>query len=106
MITLVEALHFRCLRYVSRPLKRLQILVGPNASGKTTFLDAISFLGTFVMSGPEGAFRERTQNPLDLFWGRQRDVLELAIEARIPNELQQKLSSTELDTVRYDVSIN
>lgn len=39
MITLIEALNYRCLRYISRPLESFHVLVGPNASGKTTFLD-------------------------------------------------------------------
>ena len=43
MITLVEALNYRCLRYVHRPLKPFHVLVGPNASGKSTFLDVIGF---------------------------------------------------------------
>ena len=44
MLTRVEALNFRCLRYVSRPLDRFHVLVGPNASGKTTFLDVVGFV--------------------------------------------------------------
>ena len=43
MITLIEALNYRCLRYISRPLKPFHVLVGPNASGKTTFLDVVAF---------------------------------------------------------------
>lgn len=37
MITLVEALNYRCLRCVRRPLKPFHVLVGANAFGKTTF---------------------------------------------------------------------
>lgn len=44
MICSIEALKFRCLRYVQRPLLPFHVLVGPNASGKTTFLDVVSFL--------------------------------------------------------------
>ena len=36
MITKVEALGYRCLKYVSQDLDRFHILVGPNASGKST----------------------------------------------------------------------
>ena len=40
MITLVEAMNYRCLRYVRETFKAMiHVLVGPNASGKTTFLD-------------------------------------------------------------------
>ena len=51
MIRLVETLNFRCLRYIRQPLENFHVLVGPNASGKTTFLDVISFLGQVVSDG-------------------------------------------------------
>ena len=41
MITLVEALNYRCLRSVKRRLQPFHVLIGPNASGETTFLDII-----------------------------------------------------------------
>jgi predicted ATPase len=85
VIAFFEALHYRCLRYVQRPLGRMQILIGPNGSGKTTFLDALGFLGTLVRDGLHAAFEERTTNPVDLVWGRNPDLpVELAIEARLP----------------------
>ncbi len=106
MIQLVEALNFRCLRYIQRPLERLQILVGPNASGKTTFLDVISFLGDIVTSGIEDAFRNRTQNPLDLFWSRQAGTtMELAVEGTIPEQLRDRLKDRKYDTIRYELAI-
>ena len=70
MIRLVEALNFRCLRYVRQPLGPFHVLVGPNASGKTTFLDAVAFLGRLVADGPEAAIGQWTQNIQDLMWGR------------------------------------
>src|SRR5712692_8357593 len=70
LIKLVEALDFRCLRYVSRPLGPFHVLVGPNASGKTTFLDVVAFLGDLVSEGLETATNQRTQNFEDLLWKR------------------------------------
>ena len=105
MITLIEALNYRCLRYVQRPLKPFHVLVGPNASGKTTFLDVIGFLGDLVSKGFDVALSERTSNPEELLFRRQSDKLELAIEARIPDELRQQTSKPELDTIRYEVDI-
>ena len=35
MISLVEALNYRCLRYVSSPLGPFHVLVGPNAAWRT-----------------------------------------------------------------------
>jgi predicted ATPase len=105
MITRIEALNYRCLRYVRQDLGPFHVLVGPNASGKTTFLDVIAFLGTLVSDGPEAAVVERTQNFRDLVWGRQGDRFELALEAAIPDQLIQQVEQVKLDVVRYEVAI-
>ncbi len=105
MISRIEVLNYRCLRFIQRPLDAMHILVGPNASGKTTFLDVISFLGRLVSDGLETAFSERTRNPLDLVWGRGPGVIELALEARIPERLLPLLGEKGFETVRYEVQI-
>ena len=43
MIRRLQALNYRCLRYVDVPLDRFRVLVGPNASGKSTLFDALDF---------------------------------------------------------------
>jgi predicted ATPase len=103
MITLIEALNFRCLHHVRQALGRFHVLVGPNASGKTTFLDVVSFLGDLVTHGPEEAIRARTQNFVDLLWGRQGDSFQAAIEARLPDRLIAP--GSDRDTIRYEVQI-
>ena len=105
MIRLIEALGFRCLRYVRQPLDSFHVLVGPNASGKTTFLDVVAFLGQMISDGPDAAIRQASQNLDDLIWGRKGDRFELAIEAAIPEDRRTRLSKGELDTVRYEVQI-
>lgn len=104
MIRLIEALNFRCLRYVRQPLGRFHVLVGPNASGKTTFLDVVSFLGRLVADNLEVAIGERTENFHDLLWMRQGDRFELALEAAIPEDRKARLTKP-FDTVRYEVRI-
>ena len=105
MITLIEALNYRCLRYVSRPLASFHVLVGPNASGKTTFLDVVAFLQDLVSVGLDGALSRRTANPEELLFRRQGSKMQTAIEARIPDDLRQKTAKPELDTARYEVAI-
>jgi predicted ATPase len=103
MITLIEALNFRCLHHVRQTLGRFHVLVGPNASGKTTFLDVVSFLGDLVTHGPEEAIRARTENFVDLLWGRQGDSFQVAIEARLPDRLIAP--GSDRDTIRYEVQL-
>jgi len=105
MITLVEALGYRCLRHISQPLGPFHVLVGPNASGKTTFLDVIAFLGRLASDGIEAAVEERTQNFYDLLWKRMGQRFELAVEARIPHALRGSLTRTDFETVRYEIAL-
>lgn len=104
MITLIEAKNFRCLRYIRQSLDRFHVLVGPNASGKTTFLDVVAFLGHLVSEGLDAAIYERTQNFRDLTWGRDGDGFELAIEVAIPEDRRPLLKNKDFNTIRYEVS--
>lgn len=104
MIRLIEALNYRCLRYVRQEMGPFHVLVGPNASGKSTFLDEVAFLGQLVSEGPEAAIRSRSPNPRDLVWNHEGDRFELAIELEIPEELRRAFDEP-LDTVRYEVAI-
>lgn len=106
MITLIEAKNFRCLRDIHQQLGPFHVLVGPNASCKTTFLDVIAFLGQLVSEGLDAAIYERTQSFRDLTWGRDGDGFELAIELAIPEERRSKLKNKEFNTVRYEVSFS
>lgn len=105
MITLIEALNYRCLKYIRQPLGPFHALVGPNASGKTTFLDVVAFLGKLVSEGLDAAVHDRTSNFEDLLWRRSGNGFELAIEAGIPEEKRQLLPEKEYDTIRYEISL-
>ncbi len=105
MISLIETLNFRCLRFISQPLGQFSVLVGPNASGKTTFLDVVAFLSDLVSEGLDYALGERTKDFRDLVWGRNDGSFELAIEARIPEDRRRLLAVTDYDTVRYEVAV-
>ncbi len=105
MITLIEALNYRSLKYISQPLGPFHVLIGPNASGKSTFLDVVAFLGRLVSDGVEAAVRERTENFVDLLWKREGTRFELAIEAALPAEVVAALGNGSLTTIRYEVAI-
>lgn len=107
MITLIEASNYRCLRYISQTLGPFHILVGPNASGKTTFLDVISFMSQLVSNGLDFALNSRANSIQDLIWRGSADRFELAIEARIPENLQRLFNKNNnpYTTIRYEVAI-
>jgi predicted ATPase len=103
MITLVEAFGYRCLRHISQPLGPFHVLVGPNGSGKTTFLDVIAFLGHLMSEDVEDVVRERTSNFYDLLWQRAGHQFKLAIEASIPDAFLDLLARRDFETVRYEI---
>jgi len=83
------------------------VLIGPNASGKSTFLDVLNFAGRLVSDGLDAAIEERTTSFHDLVWKRRVDgCFELAIEAAIPGDLCQKLpKERRWKTIRYEIRI-
>ena len=108
MITRIQALNYRGLRYVDVPLDRFHILVGANASGKSTLLDVVSFVGDFVRNGLEEAIDRRSENFQDLVWSRPREELgfELALEFEIPESLRELLPKENgFHTYRYEIAV-
>lgn len=105
MIRSIEALNYRCLKFVRRELSDFQVLVGSNASGKSTFLDVPAFLGDLVSEGLEHAVQTRTENYEDLFWGRSGGRFELAVELEIPEAKRDLLTWKSYNRVRYEVVV-
>ena len=66
MIQRLETLYYQCLRHIEQDLAPFHMLVGANGSGKTTFLDAIAFLGDFVRDGLDAAIYDRANDLRDL----------------------------------------
>lgn len=89
MITRIQALNFRCLQYIDQRVANFHALIGPNASGKTTFLDILAFVRDLVLprNDLEIAIQNRTRNFRDLLWKHQGDCFELALEAEVPDEI-------------------
>ena len=108
MIRRIQALNYRCLRYVDVRLDRFHILVGPNASGKSTLLDVVGFLGDMVQDGLLGAVEKRTRNFQDLVWDRPKGDMgfELALEFDFPpNVVDAPTAEVDCERLRYEVRI-
>lgn len=105
MIRRIEALNFRCLRYIRQELNPFNVLVGPNASGKTTFLDVVAFLGDLLCLGLENAIEQRTSDIRDLIWQRKGTAFELAVELEPPEERRKMIKDRSYDLCRYEVAI-
>lgn len=106
MIRLVEALNFRCLKYIQHPLRDFQVPVGPNASGKTSFLDVIGFLGDLINEGLQAAVEKRTGTFDDLLFNHQGNRFELAVEFEIPSAIRERYDeSKRYHCIRYEIAI-
>lgn len=101
MLTRIQALNYRALHYIDQSILPFQVLIGPNASGKSTFLDVIAFMSDIITkSSVEDAVRERAPDIRDLTWMRSSDWLELVVEAQIPAEFH-----LQYPRLRYEVRV-
>lgn len=105
MIATIEALNYRCLRYVRQDVGAFQVLVGPNASGKSAFLDTVAFLGDLLKGDVERAVRERSSDPRALFWMGQGNAFEIAVEFVIPEDRRREPFQNNYPRARYEVSV-
>ncbi len=111
MIHRLEVAGFRALRHVSVDLSGFHLLVGANATGKSTFFEAIHLLRDVLRSGLDhaifGAVSEgipqRAEDPIDLTWMGRGDPIEVAVTAIIPKELRR---DDNYGYCRYEISLS
>ena len=110
IINRVQVLNYGCLHYVDVPLDRFHVFVGPNASGKSTLMDAIKFVSDVVRDGVDAACRARTSNFADLVWVRPQDPkkqrFEIALEFGLPEEVRDKMPEQRSFSIfRYEMAV-
>ncbi len=92
MIRRIEVFSYKCLRYVRQDLASFQILVGPNASGKSTFLDTLVFLRDLLHHGLDRSVRMRARTLQELTWRMQSNAFEIAVEFELPQNVERTAS--------------
>lgn len=116
LIRRIEALNYRSLRYVAQALPAFGILVGPNASGKSTFIDSIALVSDFMRDGLDrailfsnGSGGGRAGKLDEIIFGGTGDHFELAFEMTVPDELVQsrRIGTQEyvFDVARYELAV-
>jgi len=105
MIQLIETKNYRSLRFISRPLDSFHVLVGANATGKSTFLDVISFLSDIVNFGIDSAIQERASHFDELTFAEKGGDIELAIEVKLPETISTLFSEKKFTLIRYELRI-
>jgi predicted ATPase len=109
MFSLIQARKYRSLKNVDQSVASFQALVGPNASGKTTFLDVIDLLGELTRSRGDVAavIRSRSSSFEKLVWLGEGESFQLAVEAVIPESVHSLLlpDKRNYSHVRYEIEI-
>jgi len=109
MFTRIQTRSFRCLKAVDQSMGPFRALVGPNASGKTTFLDVIGFLGDLVKNRGDVflSVQARSTDFEKLVWMGRGRSFQLAVEAEIPEHVKQFMAEVKqrFNRVRYEVEI-
>jgi energy-coupling factor transporter ATP-binding protein EcfA2 len=97
MIQLLQAKNFRMLRSNSVALQPFQVLVGQNASGKSTFLGALQFLSDVLKGGAPFAVERLAPSFYDLCFDI-REPISLAVELTVPSAGQSR-------PLRYEIEV-
>ncbi|HYU54276.1 MAG TPA: AAA family ATPase [Gemmatimonadaceae bacterium] len=109
MFTRIQTRSFRCLKSVDQTLGPFRALVGPNASGKTTFLDVVGLLGDLIKNRGDvlRAIQERSTDFEKLLWMGKGRAFELAVEAEIPDAIKEEMAEEKqrFSRIRYEVEI-
>lgn len=105
MIRRLQVLHYRALKYTDIELSNFHILIGPNASGKSTFLDVINLIKDILNEGPHKAVEKRASRFNELLWMQQGTKFEIAIELEIPKDIRGGLKNKDYSLVRYEISL-
>lgn len=112
MIHKIEVKGLRALRYVSVVLDPFLVMVGPNASGKSTLFDALLLVRDVLTSGLDAAvygntrmsIAPRAPDALDLTWMRQGGDIEIAITLKLPDAIVSKLDD-RYHFARYELAL-
>jgi predicted ATPase len=109
MFTRIQALRFRSLKFVEQPLGAFCALVGPNGSGKTTFLDVVALLGDLTRNRGDvlETIQARSATFEKLLWMGRGRSFQLAVEAEIPDVVRTALAveKQRFTRIRYLVEI-
>jgi predicted ATPase len=105
MIYCIEVKNYRSLKYIRQTIHDFQVMIGANASGKTTFLDVIRFISDIVQLGIDEAISRRAPVFQDLTFLGKGGTIQLALEIHLPDSIREKLSDREFSHIRYEMEI-
>ncbi len=100
MIKTIEVLFYKGFKYNQIDLQNYNILVGPNASGKSSFIDVLRFIRDILNEGPVSAVEKRSSSFRELIWNQSEYYCEFALEFMLPANKGQKYKKA-----RYEIAL-
>jgi predicted ATPase len=85
MIQTLGIKRYRSLANVSLRFRRIHLLIGPNAAGKSNFIDALRLLAEAVRADMETAVTRRGGLKAAVFLGAAEPTFEIALEYFVPD---------------------
>lgn len=109
MFTRIQALKYRSLKFVDQSLGPFHALVGPNASGKSTLLDVLLFVGD-LMRGRGDVVETVVKRSADfskLPWKGLGRSFQLVVEAEIPRQILDRVDEDRrpYSVARYEIAV-
>src|SRR4051795_7364371 len=98
MIQLLQAKNFRMLRSNSVALQPFQVLVGQNATGKSTLLGALQLIGDVLGHGVHSAVERVAPSFYDLCFDPSQPIA-LSVQLPVP------ATGQETRLLRYEIEI-
>lgn len=103
MLSRLEVLRYKAFKYIDVNISNFNVLVGPNASGKSTLLDVFTLLKDILVLSPHQAIERRSSRFDELVWKQQENKFEIAIEFCIPQHIEEKLKEPKYSKARYGI---
>lgn len=112
MLTKIEIHGFKSFYHFSLDLEPFQVIVGPNAAGKSNLFDALQLLSRLASMDIRGAFQKARGESGELFAilpnGKTVDTMEFAVELLLDTAVTDQWGSTakiSQSRIRYELQI-
>lgn len=105
MLRRIEVKSYKALKYIDVHLSDFHLLVGPNASGKSTFLDVFALLKDILNEDVEKAIQKRCSRFEELVWLQEKNEIQIGLEIAIPPTVRSFLKDQSYKYARYEMAI-
>ena len=105
MIKKLKIKNYKSLKDVELELDKFNVLIGPNASGKSNLLDCLTFISEIAKGDIDGSLRGRGGYERVVFSGKKENI-ELSINFMLDNEASQyfiSISEKGIDEERLSI---